>query len=324
MEQQEFKFDLFDVVRIGIRWKKYLLVFAFSAALITGLYFVFQPNFYRAYGAFFPSSAVMSGRINLFRAENQDWIDMFGGENEVDRAYVIANSSNVISYLIGKYEIQKHYKIDSTQKNAAQKTYKRFMKNFSVTRSGFKHLEVNFTDEDSKLASDVVNEAMNRVDQQIRELYIHINTQLSLAIDTRKDSISKELAVYTDSLVNLRVKYNMYELVAPSRKNLISSTAHGSGLAYAQGLEEVQNVEEMKDKLAMDRAKYSSLSSEFKTAKFDGFPMIHVTQWAVPFGAKAGPFRTLNVITAFFAAFFVGLLIAIIIDIFSTHKAKMI
>lgn len=316
-------FNLFDILRIALKWKTYILSLAIVAALIAGVYFYLQKNEYKAYGSFFPSSAVMSGRINLFRESQQEWIDFFGGENEVDRAYVIGNSADVVSYLIDKFDFAKHYNIDvKNDPNGAKKVYKRFAKNFSLSRSGFKHIEVNFVDEDDNLAHLVVNEAMNRTEDILRKLYAHVNLQLANALDNRTDSISQQLKLYTDSLIAMRVRYGVYDIVSPGRSNIMTGNAKGSGINYATGLEEIQNVEEIKDKLAMNRAKYISLSNEFKTATYTGFPMIHVVQWATPNGPKAGPYRILGVLTSFFAAIFFGLLLAIIVELFVSNKHK--
>lgn len=322
-ENTGLRFDLFDIIKVGLKWKKLILSISIAAAIIAAVFFFFQKTYYKAYGNFFPGSAVMSGRINLFRQENQDWIDFFGGENEVDRAYVIGNSANVVSHLIEKFKMAEHYKIDvKNDPHGNQKVYKRFAKNYGLNRSGFKHLEVTFMDENSELASQIVNEAMNKTEEEIRKLYININHQLAVSLDIRIDSLSKDLSIMTDSLANLRVKYGIYDLIAPGRKNLISSQPKGSGLQYAQGLEIVQNVEEVKDRLTMDKAKYMSLSNEFKTASFDGFHMIHVTQWSTPGGPKAGPMRTLGVIATFAAAFIFSLLLSIVVEILKTQKAR--
>jgi hypothetical protein len=324
MEQKEFQFDLFDIIRIGLKWKKKILIFSLTVAIIAAVFFFFQKNYYNAYGSFYTGSAVMSGRVNLFRETPQEWVDYFGGENEVDRAFVIGNSAQVISYLIEKFKIREHYKIDSTDKEAMKKTYKKFTKNFSINRTGFKHIEINFSDEDQNLCHEVVNEAMNRIENQLRLMYININRQLALSLDIRKDSLDQALTVMTDSLVGLRVKYNIYDLIAPGRKNMVAFNPKGSGENYAKGIEEIQNLEEMKDKLAMDKAKYMSLSNEFKTATFDGFPMIHVTQWASAGSPKAGPFRTIGVMIAFAVAFVFSLVLSIFIEVLKDNKEKFL
>ncbi|HMN32461.1 MAG TPA: hypothetical protein PKA54_03745 [Chitinophagaceae bacterium] len=320
---KEFQFDLFDIIRIGLKWKKHIIIFSFAIACITAIIFLFQKNYYKAYGAFFPASAVISGRVTLFRETPQEWIDYFGGENEVDRAFVVGNSSPLYSYIIEKFKLREHYKIDSTDKESMKKTYKRFAKNFSISRTGFKNIEVTFTDEDQMLCHEVVNTAINQVESRLRELYIGINKQLALSIDLRKDSIANQLTLMTDSLITLRTKYSIYDIISPGRKNIINFTAKGSGEQYARGLEEIQIVEELKDKLAIDNARYMSLSNEFKTAIFDGFPMVHVTQWAAPGAPKAGPYRTIGVLISFVSAFVFGLLVSIVIEVLQENKHKM-
>ena len=229
MENNQYSFNLFDIIRTVLKWKTYIIGLAIAASLAAAVYLYMQKNEYKAYGSFFPASAVMSGRINLFRENQQEWIDFFGGENEVDRAFVIGNSADVVSYLIDKYDFAKHYNIDvKNDPDGSKKVYKRFAKNFSLSRSGYKHLEVSFVDEDADLAHKVVNEAMNRTEDMLRKLYEHVNTQLAAAIDNRKDSISDQLKIYTDSLIQLRVKYNIYDIVSPGRSNLITGNAKGS------------------------------------------------------------------------------------------------
>ncbi|MGI9191568.1 MAG: Wzz/FepE/Etk N-terminal domain-containing protein [Chitinophagaceae bacterium] len=324
MDSNKVQFDLFDIIRVFSARKKIILAFTAICSLLAAVYFVMQKNTYEAYGSFFPSSAVMSGRINLFREENQDWIDFFGGENELDRAAVIGNSAAVISYLIDTFHIADHYKIDvKNDRNGNQKVYKRFTKNFSISRSGYKHIEIKFKDEDHELAYKLVNESMNRIEDQLRKMYARINTQLAQSLDVRSDSLQRELTVLSDSLANMRVTYGIYDLIAPGRENASGFTPRSSGLAYAQGLERIQNLEELKNKVAIDRAKYKSLANEFKTATFDDFTMIHVTQWATPYGPKAGPYRTLGVLSVALISFAFAMLWAIALELFKQYKHRL-
>lgn len=322
MQQSPLRFDLFDVTRIFLQWKKYILGFALLTSIVAALILFTMKNYYRGYGAFYPASSVISGRINLFRETQQDWIDYFGEENEVDRAFVISGSSKVIAHLIDSFKMDQHYEIDvKADKMGYQKVVKKFLKNYKVNRTGYNHIEVTFTDPNSEFAAAIVNEAMLSIEKELREIFININRQLSIALDIRRDSLENELTIATDSLVKLRVAYNIYDIVAPSR-HVLQGGGKGSGLTYAEGLEKIQNLEEMKDRLAVDKAKYLSLSNEFKTSMFPGFPMIHVVQWAAPFGPKAGPFRILTVLAVAALSIIFGLVVACVIDIFQSNKSR--
>jgi hypothetical protein len=322
MNNNEFKFDLFDLIRVGLKWKKYIIGFSFFIAISVAVFFLFKKNYYKAYGSFYPASAVTGARVNLFKEENPEWIDIFGEENEVDHAYVVGMSENCVGYLIRKFKIVQHYGIDSTDPNAPLKTYKRFLKNFSFTRSGFKHIEVCFIDEDQDMAGKLVNEAMLRTESLLRDIYANSSKQVALAIDTRSDSIKKELEIYTDSLTKMRVHYGIYDIVSPGRKSLMLGSAKGSGALYAEGIERIQNVEEVKDRMVMDVGKYKTLSNQFKTLVFKGFSVIHIIQWASPFSPKDGPYRILGVILSGIGAFLFALLLAVAIEVFKQQKEK--
>jgi|688.fasta_scaffold15681_6 hypothetical protein len=323
MSNTEFKFDLFELIRIGVKWKKQILWFSFLMSLAVAIFFLFKKNYYKAYGSFYPASAVTSARVNLFKEENPEWIDIFGEENEVDHAYVVGMSENCVGYLIRKFNIAQHYGIDTNTPNAPLKTYKRFLKNFSITRSGFKHLEVCFIDEDQELAGRVVNESMLRIESLLRDLYGNSSKQVAQAIDIQIDSIQKDLVVYTDSLSRMRVRYGIYDIVSPGRKNLIISGAKGSGTLYAEGIERVQNLEEIKDRMVMDVGKYTTLSNQFKTLTFRGFAILHIIQWASPFSPKEGPYRILGVLLTGIGSFLFALFLALAIESYRKLKLKL-
>ncbi len=325
MEPNGLRLDLFDILETIKKWKKYILFFTIVATVISTIVFFLMKNTYKAYGVFYPSSAVLSGRINLFREINQDWIDLYGLDNEVDRAYVIGNSAPTISHLIRKYKMAEHYKIDTiNDAKGHQKTYKLFAKKISINRTGFKNIEVSFEDEDSQLASDIVNETMYEVEDNIKRTYIRVYNSLAEALETRMKSMDSNIVVYTDSLVVLRTKYNIYDILSPTRVGNVNFTPKGNGANYARGLEEIQNVEAVKDKLVTDRAKYVSLANEFKTGANKCIPSIHVVQWATAGGPKAGPFRTLGVALTFIISLLVAAFFAVCIDTFNKYKQQRV
>lgn len=296
MKENTEKLDLVDFIRFGWKRKKLIIGFAILAAVIAAVVMFFTKNTYRAYGSFFPASTAISGRVNMFREFNQEWVDLFGGENEADRVYVIGNTSTVISKLMEEHKMFEHYGVDTTDPNGKRKAYKRFAKNYTFSRSGFKHIEVSFSDEDKELGAKVVNSAMNFAEKELKEIYINSHSQMAIAIEKRVDSINQEIDILTDTLVNLRTEYGVYDLISPGRKNMLSGKMSGRGERFARAIEEIQEVEEVKDRLVIEKGKYAALSNEFRSLLHYEIPMIHVVQWASPSGQKAGPYRTLTVL----------------------------
>ncbi|MEZ5047382.1 MAG: hypothetical protein R2831_10365 [Chitinophagaceae bacterium] len=237
MENYTFKYNLLDALQVAKKWKKQIIIFSVLTTILTAIVLLLIPNKYQSYGAFYPSSTAMRSRANLMRPENQQWLDFMGDDNEVDKTYIVAMTSDVTEHLIKKFELAKHYDIDTSKPKAGEKIYKRFLKNYKVNRTGFDHLEVMFTDEDKMLTAKVTNEAMNRINDVLRNIYTNINSKIVGMIETKRDSLRQHISVYTDSLVTLRKQYGVYDIVSPSRKNLIIQASSSHNALYAEGLE---------------------------------------------------------------------------------------
>lgn len=325
MKENTEKLDLIDFIRFGWKRKKIILAIAFVAALVAAVVMFFTKNRYRAYGSFFPASTAISGRVNLFREFNQEWVDIFGAENESDRIYVIGNTPTVISKLIEENKMYDHYGIDvKNDPKGMLKTYKKFAKNYSYSRSGFKHIEVSFSDVDPELGAKIVNDAMNFSENELKKIYINGHTQMAIAIEKRVDSIGLIIDKLTDTLVNLRTASGIYDIISPGRKNLIAGKMNGRGATYARALEEIQEVEEVKDRMVIEKGKYVALSNEFRALVHYNIPMIHVVQWATPGGQKAGPFRILTVLLVGAGSFLFAWLLLVMYEYIIRNKEHFI
>ncbi len=321
MDKNISRLDLFDMLSIGFKQYKKILLFALIVALSTAVIMFFQKTKFTAYGSFFPSNNMLNGRVNLMRTNWQEHVEQFGSDDDMDRAYVIGNSINVTSHLIKLFKMYEHYEIDTLKDpKAFLKTGKKFMKNYSINRSGFKHIEITFTDWDQFLAAKIVNEAMNKIDVEMTRIYNQNNIEISKGLLRSSDSVLAQINVINDSLISLRTKYNIYDIISPSRKNIITSKINGSGATFARGLEEIQIIEEQKDKLVEQRASFITLANEFKSLTNNYVQQVQVVQWAVASGKKSGPFRFLTVAIAGIGALFFAWLLAVLIEYFDRNK----
>jgi uncharacterized protein involved in exopolysaccharide biosynthesis len=313
-------FNLISIIQIALKWWKKILTFAIIIAAIVAVYAFFQKNTYKSYGNFYPANGLISGRDNLFRTDLQDAIDQFGLENEVDHMYTIANSAPVLSHLIEKYNMAKHYKIDvDADPKGKEKVYKRFDKCFDVTKGANGNMEITVTDENSDTASAIANEALIELQDKFGSYYRSSSAGVAQAMLVQIKMQDSAIGVYTDSLVKLREQYGVYEILSPSRKGNTTTTSRN-----ARGIETVQNIEEIKDKYVIERARYDAIRNEFNTAASKSIPYIQVIQYPTPSGQKAGPFRTIMVFGSFVFAAFLGLLCVVIIEFYGGIKNKVL
>jgi hypothetical protein len=234
--------------------------------------------------------------------------------------YTIANSAPVLSHLIEKYNMAKHYKIDiDADPKGKEKVYKRFDKCYDVTKGANGNMEITVTDENSDTASAIANEALIELQDKFGSYYRSSSAGVAQAMLVQIKMQDSAIGVYTDSLVKLREQYGVYEILSPSRKGNTTTTSRN-----ARGIETVQNIEEIKDKYVIERARYDAIRNEFNTAASKSIPYIQVIQYPTPSGQKAGPFRTIMVFGSFVFAAFLGLLCVVIIEFYGGIKNKVL
>jgi uncharacterized protein involved in exopolysaccharide biosynthesis len=310
METSQINFSLKELMSIGLKWKKQIIVFAVLVSVITAVYAYSLKNQFTSYANFYPSNGIIASRDNMFRTEFQDAIDQFGLENESDRLYSVGNSSPLISELISKYKMDEHYDIDiKNDPKGNLKLYKKFDKNFQVSKGAFGNLELTFTDWDTKLAAAVANDALISLQDKIRAYYVNSAKGIAEALDVKMKFQDSVIHILTDSLVTMRDKFGIYEIISPSRKGDVHTQSRN-----ARGIEELQTVEELKDKYVIDKARYESIRNEFTTIQHKSIPFIQVVQYPEQSGKKEGPFRTLMVLGALAGSLFLGLFLAILVE----------
>jgi capsular polysaccharide biosynthesis protein len=300
-------FSLMYIIQLAKVWYKHILIFAIIVAIATAVYAFFLKNKYMSYGNFYPSTSLTTARDNLFRDVHQDAIYIFGSESEVDQMYAIGNNSALMSNLIKQFKLAEHYEIDvKNDTRGYEKLFKKFDKNYQVTKGNYGNLEITVSDHDKQLASDIANEAIIAIQDQFRSYYVKHSEGAAATLRKQMAMQDSTINNLTDTLVKLREQYGIYELISPSRKGEVRTQSRN-----ARGIEVIQIIEELKDKYVMDRAKYESIHNEFTAAKHKDMPYVHVIQYPEPSGRKVSPFRTIMVLSSFAIACVLGLLIVI-------------
>ncbi|MFN3940489.1 MAG: hypothetical protein ACK4IY_07860, partial [Chitinophagales bacterium] len=84
--------DLIQLIRVGLKWKKPILITTAIAAVGSALIsWFFLPNYYKSSVNFYPANPVMTDRQVLYsNSLGEIEIDYFGSTSDVDRILTIA------------------------------------------------------------------------------------------------------------------------------------------------------------------------------------------------------------------------------------------
>lgn len=300
------RFDLVDITQTLRNRGKFIITITVIAALLGAVLGLLRKKKYEAQADFIMTNPLYTDRNNLFRANEMRFVDYFGGDDDVDRILVVAESDTVRNMVAQKLNLADAYKLDLSKEDDRDKLKSIFKKNYKIDRTEYKTCQVFFTDTDPHRAAAVVNESMKAMEAVFRGYYVGMRKKTYTAIEAKISDLDSSIASLTDTLATLRNQYGIYDIISPGRMNVITGSIKSNGSGnFGQGVEQIQNIEAIKDQLVTDRARYVSLLNEFSTGNSaDGLPLLQPISAAQAPVDQKGPGTVVTIIACMLLGFF--------------------
>lgn len=210
----ENKDNLLGLLGVLYRRRRALLwlggVAGFGVAVIS----LFMPNYYRATTTFFAASPDQTKPELIFNRMMTMRVEYYGGNNDIDRLLTIAESSELIDFLVDSFSLYRHYGIDSTSHKAPHWMREHFKKLYDVKKTKRDAIELSIEDTDPLMAARLANAARERIDAIARGV---IHESQRRTIRTFEENIArkeKQLLAIGDSVAKMRTLYQIYNVVA--------------------------------------------------------------------------------------------------------------
>ncbi len=282
------RFDLVDVVHTLRNSRRTIILVSCIAAVLGGVIYLVSKRDYKAEGSFIMSNPLYTDRNNLFQVNGVQFVDYFAGDDDVDRLMNVVESDTVKWRVSQELHMAEYYKLDMNDPKKVKKLLDIVKDNFKAVRTEYNSIELSYTDPDPKLAADVVNTGMKDIEEIFRGYYVGQRNKMINSLQLKINQMDTTVTLLTDSLGKLRDQYKIYDLINPNRQNIINSTVKGNGTNTGWAMEQVQNLESLKDQVVSDRARYISRYNEYNTTgNADNIPLIHIlTNARVPVKPK--------------------------------------
>jgi hypothetical protein len=217
------------------------------------------------------------------------------------------------------------YSIDVSNRKGEQQLERRFSKNFNIMRTEYKDIILSYVDTDPERAAKVTNECVNVLEDVFGAYYRDMRKNMYMSISEKIHDEDSMINSLTDSLAMLRDKFGIYDIISPSRYNLMLGSIKENGKKdFGRGVEQIQNVESLKDEIVSDRAKQTTIVNQFKTGQRpDQLPFLKVvTEAKNPISPK-GIGGMYTVLACMFLGFFFTAMLASLADFyFIKHESK--
>ena len=312
-------FDRVDIIRTLQKKKGFIITMTLVAIVLGGVFLAIRHTKYKGESNFFVNNPLYGDRSTLFRSVETRYVDYFGGDDELDKVMALANSDTVRDRIIRNCQFQEVYKNDINDPKGHAALMYIFNKNFNIKRTEYKDIQVSYIAYDPVVAANVANMSVKVLEETYRHYYTAMKQNIYSSISDKVTQLDSSINALTDTLANMRDKYGIYAIISPARHDIINGETKGGGKGYGMALEQIQNIESIKDQLVMDRAHYISTLNEFAATMGNSMEFLKVITRALPPTQPDGP----SVTTVLVVAAFLGLLFSSIYVLLMTYFHKL-
>lgn len=283
-------------------------------ALVTGLLFsFFRSKEYEAKTEFFVRNPFYNDRNVLFNRYFQ--AETYFAEDAVlNRILSLAKADTIQHQIVQKYHLATAYDMDTLTLKQKEKLSKKVNSNINIWKTDNKSIELSFIDKNPERAADIANLIVALLEQNLRSFYEDTRSSSYKILQEKIREEDSTIVALTDTLARLRDAYGIYDIVSPSRQNLILSNNHSNEKkGFSKGLEEIQNIESVKDQMVTERSIHISIANEYNSGnRKERLSLLQVIKKATPSFTPVGLGSMLIVLSCTLCGFLFSILLVVV------------
>jgi tyrosine-protein kinase Etk/Wzc len=264
--------NLLGVLRSLYQWRKLLLAAILLVGIGSAVIALFLPEYFKSSTVFLAASPDRATPELLYGETYAP--QLYGNEDDMDRILTIAESDELVSYLVDSFDLAAHYDIDVSSPRGRYSLAMHFRGLYEVTKTKRDAIQLDVEDKDPELAMRLARAARERINTLAQQL---IKATQARTIATFEDDIKTketQLRVLTDTLESLRKRYGIYNSEAQSesltallslRESQLNSNRTKLGAYREKGGRFRDSVAIYEVKVAASEEEYRQLQSRLDT-----------------------------------------------------------
>ncbi len=325
--QETDDFSSLNILYFIYKWRKQLIIIGIATLIISSIISLTIQKKYKSTVILFPATTSSISKALLSdNSFKQDDVLEFGAEEEAEQMLQILNSDEIRTRICEKYNLMKHYDIDTTDKFKRTKLYDEFQGNIMFKRTEFMSVKIEVMDINPDTAAFIANDIAALHDST--KIRMQRERALQALRIVKKEYLQKEADVnrMTDSIKIIN-SYGLYDYESQSEV-----TTGQYAIAISKGdqraikaLEEKLKViadygsayVSLRDNLEFQRKQLNLLKTKYEGTKVDVeqvLPQKFVVSNAYPAEKKSYPVRWLIVVVSTLASLLISVIGILLIE----------
>jgi capsular polysaccharide biosynthesis protein len=191
-------FNLVDVAEVLKRRKGFIIVFSLLAVIVSAaiVFFVLSPS-YKSTAVVVAANPLLADKGRLFNDNIEGLYSAFGGEDDLNRIYGIADLDTTYKALINKFNLVKYYQIEGDDVALNQrKAISELRDDVELIKNDLYLLQISATTKDRNLSASIANEIVSIIQNTAQDVLKRSYTEIA----NKLESSSTELAEQYKSL----------------------------------------------------------------------------------------------------------------------------
>jgi uncharacterized protein involved in exopolysaccharide biosynthesis len=329
-------FDSSNLVIFLYKWRKPLFIIILVA--VAGSWFFSLPWFitpkFKSTVIMFPasSSSISKSLLNEQSVKGQD-ITAFGEDDQAEQLLQILNSNKIRDRVMRKFDLMRHYDIDSTSDVKFSNLFKEYDHNITFRRTEFMAVEISVYDKDPQMAADIANTIASLLDSAKNDMMRQRSVKGFRVVESEYNSMKAEQNKIVDSLItigSLGVNDVEYQSQVLNQQFAIS-IMNGNRTAQAALQKKLDILGKyggiymaLKNSLEFKTEQLMLLETKYKQAKVDAeenLPQKFIVSDAYKAERKTYPIRWLIILVSTVAALFISIIVIMIMEKISDYNS---
>lgn len=253
---QEYTESSFRFIQLIIKRKIHFIIVTtvavIAAAVFSSEWFI-KPK-YKSFALVYPSN-----------------ITPYSEESASEQMLQLFNAADVRNAVIKKFDLYKHYNIDSAEKTSLAEMIGKYESNVEISRTQFESVEITVLDEVPQIASDMVMEIINQMNLKARALQREKTKEVEVVVKNQLDLKKRNVDSMNVRLHELRVKYQLFDydmqVKEVTRSYLKAVASGGRNLKEIDAM--MRNLEEKGGEYYELSKTYDALLKSYNTTKIE-------------------------------------------------------
>lgn len=302
----------FDLIEIILKWKKTLAIVAAVAVILASVFSApaFIKPKYKSTAILYPSN-LMS----------------YSEETPTEQMLQLFQSDSIFNHIAKKFNLVKHYDLDSTSPILRYELMKMYTENVSIKKTEYEAVIIEALDINPVTASDIIKEMIRVFNISTIKLQQAKSEEVVAILKNQLRRKQNEIDSITTAVKELAVKFGLIDYSAQSKqlsKEYYKALGSGNEKKINELTNAMRNLEErggqfhtLQSHLNSSTSEYDYIWGELNKAVRDMNKQLTYTNVLVkpiPADKKSYPIRWLIVVAATFSALFFTLIIISVLE----------